>query len=250
MPDHLPIRADLLLIIIAAALYLIDTAQLLFANEILFVREAGRWRACLPRDQFMISRRFLFLPAPFMPDATFFRARWPRPETDSKSRSPDIRSQIDKDFKKLTPVKWLSVLLLPEIFLVLPAVYVFVPGYLATFVVLLLIYHQALAMVLILFLKRRSLGLDWSVAILLGFESLICVPYAINLYRKTAQKLLPGDADVLELESALLTDDQRPAFRQALTESVNRQLEWVTENSEQAQALVEFRTRCSGEDSA
>ena len=250
MPDHLPIRADLLLIIIAAALYLIDTAQLLFANEILFVREAGRWRACLPRDQFMISRRFLFLPALFMPDATFFRARWPRPETDSKSRSPDIRSQIDKDFKKLTPVKWLSVLLLPEIFLVLPAVYVFVPGYLATFVVLLLIYHQALAMVLILFLKRRSLGLDWSVAILLGFESLICVPYAINLYRKTAQKLLPGDADVLELESALLTDDQRPAFRQALTESVNRQLEWVTENSEQAQALVEFRTRCSGEDSA
>ena len=39
----------MLALVLAIALYLLDAAQLLFANEVLFVRPAGRpWRVCFP----------------------------------------------------------------------------------------------------------------------------------------------------------------------------------------------------------
>lgn len=243
MLDALPISPELLLLLVATLLYLSDAAQLLYTNEVLFLhRSRGVWRAYLPDGYPTIARRFLLIPKPLQPGSALLRVTWPRGQRAQASEPAGIGARVADVLKRLAPIRWLSALLLPQIFLALPLIYMYWGDGPEVIVALLLIYLQAIVLVSLFVSRCRALGLGWGKVALIAFESLICIPYAINVYRKATLHALPKEHDILELDRALLSETELAAFRQALVEKIDRELEWNPDSPDAGQR-VEFRKR-------
>ena len=68
MIDQLPIRADLLLLLIAVALYITDFSRLLYINELIFFgQQRGRFSYRFSGSQFELARRYPLIVRPFDP---------------------------------------------------------------------------------------------------------------------------------------------------------------------------------------
>jgi len=237
--DQLPLRLDVLLLLAAAGLYLVDNAQLLFANEVLFVRKgAGAWSARFPGGAELLGR-FPVLVEPLQPGRPAFRAAWPtapRPPEDSRRAA----EALEQALAALAPIKYLAAALLPQAFVVLPAAYwwsganvLLVSGLAA------LIYVQAIAMAVVLLVRKPRLNISWRTAVSLAFESLVCPPYAINLYKKAAMAASHSIADVLVAAEALLPKADRAPFYQKIAAAANDLLQW-NDGSARAAKLIEF----------
>ena len=59
----------------ALALYLFDSTQWLYANELIFLHRGGKWR-CAQVPDFLVSGRRVYLPNPLAPATPQFKVRW------------------------------------------------------------------------------------------------------------------------------------------------------------------------------
>jgi hypothetical protein len=239
--EQLPLRHDLLLLGLAAALYLGNTAQLLYVNEVLFVRRAsGRWQAVFP-SRTEILGRFLVLPPPLRPSSAMLRMSYPR--ADQPSSAPvSVTARLDERLSPLGSMRWLSTLLLVQIFVGLPAAYAFGRDHLGLLLgALALVYAQAVALVLMMTANRRALALRRTEVAGLAFECLACLPYAVNLYRRLSAKAADASWCVLDVARELLAPEDLRRFHAEITAQVDVQLAWAGESAAGAQRLREFR---------
>jgi hypothetical protein len=242
--DLLPIRLELLLLIIAAGLYISDVAQFLFINEALFVRKPrGRWIAYLPSRGIEITRRFVVFPMLFEPNCATFRISWPVKKTEPDSSIDTVYAEINRKLKLLNPLSWISALLFFQIFFALPIVFVFFDFDFVIISSLIIIYAQVILACLLLVMRRKSIGIGWRKVGSIIFESLICLPYSINIYRKASLFSIHYEMDLLTIDHALLSSEALNEFRCDLVEIIDKQMAYADEDSSWFEALGKFRQR-------
>lgn len=171
----------------AAALYLYDSALLLWQNELVFQHASRRW-IVLGGSELRLAGRRVFLPHPLLPHRPQFQVCW------SKTGTADAAAELPADLlQALRPIGWLNllhVLLLIALPMVLwgigtgfLALGVFALYYVATFVALGIVWS-----------RRQPLALGAGNFWLLALDALACAPFAANLTRKLAMRHgLAGD---------------------------------------------------------
>ncbi|MEM1176616.1 MAG: hypothetical protein AAGA33_03050 [Pseudomonadota bacterium] len=220
MPDVLPIPAELLVLGLALLLYLTDLARLLFANEVLFSGTVkGHWKALTPANGFPFNRRNAVFPRVWDAGNIECRVAWPSQPADSSQTIDDALSVLAKEavFERL-----ICRALVPQLFIGVPIAYSLPSNDLPTLVMIALIYLQVVALVVGVMIKRRRLCLSTGHAAWLAFESLVCLPYALNVFRKIGANLTSqARSDVLDLAARLLDADDRHELHERLRRSAS-----------------------------
>ncbi len=197
----------------AIAFYLYDSAQLLWHNELLFVRGAKQWRVEGP-STISLSGRRVYLPNPLLPQRPGFRIHWSL--ADERAEPAALP---DEFLRALRPVGFVT-LLLSWMLVLLPLV----SWTLGAGLVLLLLFaaYYLFALVALAFMLhgRRALQLSGTACASLAFDALACAPFAANLVRKIAlRRGLDGNPVLFAREHF------DPAARAALRAQLLRKLE-------------------------
>ena len=179
---------EALLVIGIIGFYAQDAMLLLYHDELVFERVAGRWRPS-PGD-LQWKGRFLFVPnllAPWRPLLRGACSDAPPVTTDAPSLDPVL--------KALRPLR-VGVTLLAALLLVgVPMLLWRFPHPLALLALAAAIYLVALLLAVSLWRSRNAFGIGRRTTAWLAFESIACPPHAINLVRKLGlRQRLPGDA--------------------------------------------------------
>jgi hypothetical protein len=171
----------------AIAFYLYDSAQLLWHNELLFVRAGRRWRVEGP-STISLSGRRVYLPNPLLPQRPGFKIHWSLAEERAAPAALP-----DEFLRALKPIGVVA-LLLAWMLVLLPLV----SWTLGTSLALLLLFAAYYLFVLValgfMLWRRRALQLSGGACASLVFDALACAPFAVNLARKIAlRRGLDGD---------------------------------------------------------
>jgi len=217
------VSVEVLLVVAAAAIYIADSAQLLYANEGLVFPVGRQWRATLGAKQFSLLGRALHVPAPLAPQRPLFRLTWSASEeavAAAHAASAGPWNAVAKRFAPLALPLWVIAL---GLFALLP-IGLFSPlGDRAILPGLLCIYGGALWALAWTWMRRDRFRLALPTWISLAFECLVCPPCAVNLVRKLSlrmdEALLPA-CNLLQAADTLLGAPERCTFRQSLIESL------------------------------
>jgi hypothetical protein len=250
MPDWFYIRPELLLFAVALILYLHDQATRLYANEILFYRSGrGRWVAKAADRYPEFGRHYLAFVRPWRPDTTIVKASWPRATGTDQDRRRALQESIQGVENRLRFLRNQCTPLLITLFVGVPFAHIFY-GSGALLIGILVAYVQVILMLGSLLSRRRELGLPWKSVGLIVFESLICIPYAINLYRKVADRLVPVNAEPIDLAMTLLDAGACTALRQNLLRSIGQRINLTEEGDAKQVRLMKYRERLQQESAA
>ena len=177
----------------ALAFYLYDSALLLHDNELLFYRRGRHWDAVSGSDWVIFRRRVCF-PAPFMPWSPVLRAFWSSAPPGNTEPTDWPSAQF---MAALRPFQVLCTLLLLLLAVALPVASLTLGSGFVLLGVFAVYYLLVIAALVLLFLRRSRLKLTnrayWSIAI----DTFACAPFAVNLVRRmTLRQTLAADARV------------------------------------------------------
>lgn len=221
--------AETMLALVIWAFYIQDSVLLLHFDDLLVSGGRRGWRAWTGSDLEMRGR-FLFVPAPFLPALTIYRASWLTPETGAV----DNPNALLKFSRLLWPLRVGCSLVGVSLLIVVPwimltsgdAVLLLVALCISTAVTLLMLTH--------LLANRRRLDLGVRALAVMTVESLLCPPYAINLYRKMCiRRGFRGDP-VIFAAKAMDTNAQRELY-----EAIQKRLDLLLLASEGISSEVE-----------
>lgn len=243
MLEYLPVRPDVLVFVLALLLYVTDFGRLIYSNEVLLCSSgSGRWGVLTPDDGFLFSRRFAVFPRPFDPGSLVIAMTWPTEKDVAKGEA--LRERIAAKQPELAYPSFACRLLLPQLFLGLPAAYLLPRHDIPVLLMLLVIYVQILALTVWLFRARRRLELPMGKCLLWVFESLVCIPYAANFHRKVGAHLLKGAGqDVLVTASELLPPPARERLAEYLRTAIHDQRPPGDADTARAAALQDLEMR-------
>ena len=228
MLDWFGLQPEYLLFPVGFGLYLFDLSNLLYIDEALFCRSPrGVWTFRLPNGLPELGRRYLAMAQPFRPGTVVLRSSWPAKR--QKEERPVTEAVLFPRYP-LERLRFVGVLctgLLPQIFILMPMTY-FMVGPVSFLICVFLVYLQILAMVVWIAFNRRRLQLPISVLAMVAFEAIVCIPFAINSYRKLSAKLYEERIDPLLIADGLLSEEDQAKFRLELSTILDRQLR-VTE---------------------
>jgi hypothetical protein len=165
----------------ALALYLFDSTQWLYANELVFLHGGGRWR-CAQVPAFLVSGRRVYIPNPLAPATPLFKVRWS--ESDQRNELEDA-GELERFFRALRPLQYLVNTLL-VILLVLPVELLLYGAGVELLALMAAFYLVIIVALVVVYVRRRELRLTGRAFVALCFDSLACAPFAINLVRKLA----------------------------------------------------------------
>lgn len=243
MLDGSPIPDGILIFLVGAALYISDSARLLYVNDLLFIRgRSGMWTVRFAKSFPFFASRFLAIPNPLNPQHTMIVSAWPDSQSVSEEGESQLQTSVETTISALKIPRGYSIVLFLTIFLCLPLLYwaigpsAFLAGVLITYVLV-------LSLVVWIVRNGPKLGLLKSQIIKLSFECLVCLPFSINAYRKVASQLLPLNIDPLMLGDALLEDENRRSFLEEISNCVQQKLDWTETESRAYAALKQFQSR-------
>ena len=170
---------EILLPVGAIGLYLFDSVQWLYWNELLFLYPAGRWRHAQSSGLLLAGRR-PYCPNPLLPGVAQFKVGWS--ESDTRS-DQEQREELARFLQALGPIR-VAVNVLLLLLLVLPVeLYLFGTG-IALLALMAAFYAVILVALGVIFTRRRVLGLTGGAFAAVAFDALACSPFAVNLVRK------------------------------------------------------------------
>lgn len=175
------IPSDAILVVLCLyGFYLLDSAMLLYGNELVFVEAFGQWRFSTGSHT-QLARRNPYLPNPLTPGAMLFRVAWSTSARDLCPRGDEALRQF-RD--ALRPLQNLMCILLALLLGAFPVLLLIGPrSWLAAAVGS--IYVVIITCLVYTYGRRRCLGWSGSAFASLAFEALACPPLALNMVRKT-----------------------------------------------------------------
>jgi len=170
---------EVLLPLGAIGLYLFDATLLLYSNELMFVRRAGRWSYAASSALLLAGRRVYFS-NPLAPATPHFRVRWL--ETDTRQEQ-EASAALASFLAALKPLQFLVALLL-VILAALPVELAMFGTGVELLVLMAAFYGVILVALAIVYARRRALCVSGKAFLALAFDALACAPFAVNLVRK------------------------------------------------------------------
>ena len=227
---------ELLLMAVAAGLYVYDSALLLYSNEgILTLKGARDWRVSFGSNQIRLMGKEVFVPNPLFPHRPQFRLLW---DTQRKPGKIDAGWEARRAlFKPLLPMTWGMTLAL---FVLLPLGFFTRLGEPMLIAAIGVLYLNIIAVLVLLGIRRSRYGLSGKRFVVLAFESLVCSPLALNLVRKVSAGI-PIHEDLVTIAGELQSPANWNASRIAIITRLDEELDLEDEHSERAVALRRFR---------
>ncbi len=228
----------------ALAFYLLDSALLLYGNELVFVRSRAGWRNLAPSEALLFGRHVL-LPNPLTPFAPLMRVCW----SESASRgAPPVRAAAPGLLLALRPLQIGVMLLLLLIAVALPAMLFFYGQGLLLLALLVSVYALNIAITFWIWRRRAVLGLATRSCTILTVDLLACPPFAINLVRKITM-LQPLAGDPLLFARAQFTATGFSALCALLARRIRQELAAGEPGDERHRKLEAFQQRLTELDS-
>jgi len=229
---------EVLLIAGIIGFYVFDSALILYFNEVLFIRRANQWSFSLPDTRWQALGRYLYIPNPLSPDQVLLRCHW-SPSESMPATDPSNRETVMEPY---VPLQYLIVVLWVLLLIASPVALLAVGAGWFFLGLILLAYMVAIGMVVYAFRHRVRFGMSMRDAAKLGFDSLVCIPFAINLVRKISLQHSPG-GDVIELGKRLLPDDIFHRFVRDVGSRVDEELAIIDDRSPRYQMLKSYQAR-------
>ena len=172
---------EVLLPLGAIGLYLFDSTLLLYSNELLFARRAGKWTFAASSALLLAGRR-VWLLNPFTPATPQFRVRWSEADSRQEQESPE---ELESFHAALGPLRYCAVAL-GLLLLALPAELLLLGTGIELLALMAAFYGVILAALGYVYAHRRELRVSGKSFLALSFDCLACAPFAVNLVRKLA----------------------------------------------------------------
>ncbi|MFN5101022.1 MAG: hypothetical protein ACK5D0_12490 [Burkholderiaceae bacterium] len=228
------VSSEVQLLLLAALLYVFDSALLLYVNEGTLTPTGKDWSIKTGGSGFTIRGKNLVFPNLLLPHRPVFRLSW-------NYKTPTITAPIAWEaerslYRKLVPMVYGMAILL---FLTLPAVLFFNRSDVVLLTCLTMIYMNAALTGIALFNSRKQLELSkdkcWSILL----ECLLCPPLNINVIRKiSTQRVLPGS--LVAAGVSLLRKEEWDRLRDELLDQIDNEIEYV--NDQEKLALTAARS--------
>lgn len=217
------------------ALYLYDSALLLFHNEIVLVGERHGYGVSAGSG-FELGGRHVFLPSPFCPHQPVFRVSWPQHGLLTES-VPTVR--VRRVRVALAAIAYWMILLLMLFAVALPYVLL-----VARDVQLLLMWigavYATIAMILLhVYRHRKALNLSRRAVAAIALDALLCIPFALNTVRKIGLRQ-HFDVDLRAAASSMLSDDARNQLLVILRQRIHTSLGFVESDEAASRALTAY----------
>jgi hypothetical protein len=203
--------SDYVIWIVALLLYVWDSAILLSPRRLLLV-EAGRRRfsTVFSESPFTISGRVLAFSPLVFPYRGAFIARWGRRWVDSAALQAAL-DVVEELRGSLVVVRVLATWAFLLLFIVGPALTLFMGPNAAVAYTAIAVYPTALTAIVVLWCQRRRLRLTIARAAWLSLDLLVCPAFLPNLVRKITT-LQPIEADGAQVLFATAVSDVKEQF--------------------------------------
>lgn len=236
-----------LLCLALAGLYLQDRLILVFANELLLVRERQAWTVRFPSDALRIGSRLLMLPNPLAPWRQTTLAAWYADEAAAEPKRVSAAAQR-------IPVSLCAgaTLVLALLLVGVPVSFFGFGGGESFLYVAAASYAIAFAMAGALIADRERLLLTRRQAAALAAEMLLCIPYAANLVQRICLRRTPA-LDFMREGAALMSRERFVETLRRIDAQIQDEaalLEPATREHEQAGSLRSRIAECIREESA
>lgn len=221
----------------ALGLYLFDSLQWLYSNELIFMRRDGLWRGSrIPA--LLVAGRRVYLPNPLTPGTPQFKVRWSEsdPRTDAEEGA-----ELEQFLRALRPVGYFVNTLL-GLLAALPVVLLLFGTGVELLALMAAFYAAILVALGYIFSRRHVLRLTSRAFAALCFDALACAPFAINLVRKLAlRRSLAGNP--LSFAERSFAAPEFALVIDAVTARVAEELLREDGPTPRAQALEAYRQR-------
>ena len=182
---------EAMLILGVVGFYLLDSAMLLYVNELVFSKTSSKWIFTSPESLWQMLGKNLFLPNPLSPDRALFRVCW---AASAPNECQQDHEALQNFIHALNPLRYMTDGLFVMLLIGLPLVLFIFGSGLVLLALFGAIYLTISAMLIQIFRQREELGLTDKTVAKLAFDSLACAPHALNLVRKiTLHRSLVGD---------------------------------------------------------
>jgi hypothetical protein len=236
---------EALAMVLIVGLYLQDTLLLLYDNEgVLERRGADRYRAHFGVPSFHLAGRNPFVPNPFTPWRILFRFAW---HVDPSPPQRLLTSSVTPESAEsaLQILRWGMAPIAAGLFMGLPACLYLNLGWGPFLCLVGVMYAGAVVMLVGLWRQRVRLALRPSVMIGLTFESLVCLPCALNLPRKVSSRLSMSE-DLVDAARARLPEAEFRRAAEHILGRVDESIASAEAGSAEWTALNRYRARLTG----
>lgn len=226
---------------LVVALYLQDTALLLYRNEAVLEYSGGAYHVRFGAHDFQLAGRSLLLPNPFTPWRPVFRFAW---HVQAKCR-PAQALDLEAVRIALQPATWGLAPLAAGLFAGLPLCLYFNAGWGPFLTLVGVMYAATVYMLVQLWRQRRPLALRPAAMVAIALEALLCLPCALNLTRKMASRIHMSD-DLLDAAQGRLSREELERATAFLVRRVEERIETVETDSAEWRVLSDYRARLLG----
>ena len=223
-----------------AALYLYDSALLLFHNEIVFELRRGGCRVS-GGSVMELRGRHLFVPHPCCPQRALVRLTWSPDGPSGSGTGTAIPRRLRMALAAIAPWTWA---LLSLFFAGLPCVLWF--GTNASLLIWLLLTYLVIgAMLWRVYRHRRALNLSRRDFAALAFDALLCAPFAINVVRKISLRQRPS-ISLRGMASSTLSPAETAALSAILRRKIEMSLGFLEPGTERSDGLIAYLKHFEG----
>jgi hypothetical protein len=234
---------EVLAMALVIGLYLQDTLVLLYDNEAVLEEAGGRgYRVRFGAHGFQLAGRNPFLPNPLTPWRAAFRLAWhvrPLPAPTPGAVTPELARAA------LRGATWGLPPIAAGLFIGLPLCLYFDAGWPPFLSLVGLMYAAAVFVLVWLWRQRMRLSLGKGTLALLTFESLVCLPCALNVLRKATGRIRI-EADLLEVARPRVSAGELRQTTEQILRRIDESIESAENGSPEWQALTEYRARLAG----
>lgn len=233
---------EVLAMVLIVGLYLQDTLLLLYDNEgVLERRGTDEYRVHFGVLSFHLAGRNPFIPNPLTPWRLLFRYAW---HFDTSPPHRTLTSDVTPEpaAAALQRLYWGMGPIAAGLFTGLPACLYLNLGWGPFLCLVGVMYLAAGVMLIALWRQRATLALRNSVLIGLTFESLVCLPCALNLPRKVSSRLSMSE-DLLDAARTRLSKPELSRATEHIVGRIDENLASAEAGSAEWNALTRYRAR-------
>jgi hypothetical protein len=217
------------------ALYLYDSALLLYHNEIVVVSARSGCRVS-GGSTFELRGRHVFLPNPLCPHRSLFRLNWPEHGQFSGAARPVPSRRVVVALSVLAP--WMLLLLflfavaLPYTLLVMQSAQALL-AWIAT------VYTAIILSLFQVYRYRKALNLSGRAVAAIALDALLCAPFALNIVRKIGLRQRFDD-DLRVVAATRLSPQAVRDLAGILDERIQASLQFVEPDAPAFEALKAY----------